>query len=203
MAEQRPLAPGGPGRTPGGFWTGLLIGTLSGIGVSLGVAIWLNLHGSPFNQREAPVELPAVREFGLVDQDNPPAMPATDDPADAGEVPAAEQAPPGESRERRDARAAGAAPRASLAPPRITLPVGLFLQAGAFRDPAEADDRKAHLALLGLTASVQRVETAAGQLHRVRVGPFGTPAELDRARQSLNKNGIESFPMRPDAPSSP
>ena len=77
--------------------------------------------------------------------------------------------------------------------------MALYLQAGAFRSPADADDRKAQLNLLGQTAVVQRVQTGGLLLHRIRVGPFANQAELDRAREFLKSNGIDSIPMRPEA----
>ena len=83
--------------------------------------------------------------------------------------------------------------------PRVNLPINLYLQAGAFRNPADADDRKAHLNLLGQNAVVQRVQSGDALLHRIRVGPFATQGELDRTREFLRNNGIDSIPMRPDA----
>ena len=74
----------------------------------------------------------------------------------------------------------------------------MYLQAGAFRTAPEADDRKLSLSLLGQAAVVQRVVSAGGPLYRVRLGPFADPTELDRTRDLLRENGIDSIPVRLD-----
>jgi len=198
MAERKPAAPsaaGGASRRAG-LGTGILIGVLLGIGMALAVAVWLNVRGSPFSEREAPTELPPLKE-------TPPAPPA---PPVAGPapVPAAPAEAEAESPDARNGQRfdfydilPGTDP-AATPKPRVNLPVALYLQAGAFRNPADADDRKAQLNLLGQTAVVQRVQAGDSLLHRIRVGPFANQAELDRAREFLKSNGIESIPMRPD-----
>ena len=73
----------------------------------------------------------------------------------------------------------------------------LFLQAGAFEDPSEADNVKARLALMGVEASVTRAEVAGkGTIHRVRVGPFDDAAQLDEARKEMASAGIETAPVK-------
>lgn len=81
-----------------------------------------------------------------------------------------------------------------------TSPLGkevYFLQAGAFQNAADADNMKARLALMGMEASIQ---TAAipdkGMLHRVRVGPFGSVEELNKARTALKENGVQATPVK-------
>jgi cell division protein FtsN len=84
----------------------------------------------------------------------------------------------------------GAAPDA--AKPTAPAPTEkLYLQVGAFSDPAEADNLKARLALMGIEASAQRVEVPdKGTLHRVRVGPYAKPEDLDAVRTQLAQAGI-------------
>ena len=67
------------------------------------------------------------------------------------------------------------------------------LQAGAFEDPSEADNLKARLALMGVEASVQKVEVPdKGTMHRVRTGPYLGQDEMSKARQNLSSNGIST-----------
>ena len=82
--------------------------------------------------------------------------------------------------------------KSATAPPAAQAPAGkLYLQVGAFSDPAEADNLKARLALMGIEASAQRVEVPdKGTLHRVRVGPYSSPEELDAVRAQLAQAGI-------------
>lgn len=67
-----------------------------------------------------------------------------------------------------------------------------FLQAGAFQNPADADNLKARLALLGLEASVEPINLAEkGVWYRVRLGPYTSISEINRVRQELTQNGVE------------
>ncbi len=73
------------------------------------------------------------------------------------------------------------------------VPERFFLQAGSFEDPSEADNLKARLALMGVEASVQKVELPEkGTVHRVRVGPYLGQEEMTRARQQLSSSGINA-----------
>ena len=68
-----------------------------------------------------------------------------------------------------------------------------YLQLGAFADPSEVDNLKARLALMGVEASAQRIESPdKGTLHRVRLGPYAKPEDMDAARAQLAQAGIES-----------
>ena len=98
--------------------------------------------------------------------------------------------------------APGAAASAPAAPPGVTVtptveakPVPseiFFLQVGAFQKAADADNLKAKLALTGLEASVQEVSIPdKGTMHRVRVGPFRDPDEMNRARTLLSQSGVQ------------
>ena len=71
-----------------------------------------------------------------------------------------------------------------------------LLQAGAFRNGAQADDLKARIALLGLVGRVEVVQTPAGEMHRVRLGPYATASELEQAKQVLSSGGIEAVAIR-------
>jgi len=72
---------------------------------------------------------------------------------------------------------------------------GLYLlQAGSFRNPEQAEQLKAKLALLGLETRVQASDDGSGdKWHRVRVGPYKNLRELNKARTMLQKNGIQAI----------
>lgn len=71
------------------------------------------------------------------------------------------------------------------------------LQAGSFRTRAEADRRRAELVLSGHSVNVQGVTTGAGEnWFRVMVGPFGSEAEMQKARQQLSAMKVETLPVR-------
>ena len=68
-----------------------------------------------------------------------------------------------------------------------------FLQAGAFPNAPDADNLKARLALLGIEATIQTTTVPEkGIWHRVRVGPYTSVEELNRTRDTLKQNGVET-----------
>ena len=72
-------------------------------------------------------------------------------------------------------------------------PEKFYLQAGAFEDPSEADNLKARLALMGVEASVQKVDVPEkGTMHRVRVGPYMGQDVMSKAREQLSASGIST-----------
>ncbi|RXZ43573.1 SPOR domain-containing protein [Crenobacter cavernae] len=74
-----------------------------------------------------------------------------------------------------------------------------YLQAGAFQHETEADNLKAKLALLGVEAKIQSVNVPdKGLVHRVRVGPFSRPEDLERVRAQLKQDGIDTAVVKVD-----
>jgi cell division protein FtsN len=72
-----------------------------------------------------------------------------------------------------------------------------YLQAGSFQNHADADRRKATLALLGVTASIQRVTIKENQTwYRVRVGPVDNLDEVNRLRSRLEAEKIQTMLVR-------
>lgn len=64
------------------------------------------------------------------------------------------------------------------------------VQVGAFADAASARGARAKVELLGLRTYTQAVETANGARTRVRIGPFGSREEADRAASKLKAAGM-------------
>lgn len=71
-----------------------------------------------------------------------------------------------------------------------------ILQVGSFRDNSDAEQMKARLALLGISARVQSVTVNGAAWHRVRVGPVNGARQADSMRNQLANNGIESLVMK-------
>jgi len=72
-----------------------------------------------------------------------------------------------------------------------------FVQAGAFQNPADADNLKARLALAGLVASVEPANLPdRGIWYRVRLGPYTQLDEINRVRATLAQNGIDASLVR-------
>lgn len=73
----------------------------------------------------------------------------------------------------------------------------LYLQVGAFEDPAEADNMKAMLTLNGIEANAQRTQLADGRIvHRVRIGPFVQAEEMNPVRARLASAGFTATVVR-------
>jgi cell division protein FtsN len=67
-----------------------------------------------------------------------------------------------------------------------------ILQVGSFSQYEAADEIKAELAMLGITADIQRVVINGQDIrHRVRIGPYKNTAKLQEARDRLLENGHE------------
>jgi cell division protein FtsN len=71
-----------------------------------------------------------------------------------------------------------------------------LLQVGSFREKSDAEQLKARLALLGITARTQSVTVNDVTWHRVRVGPVNGVRQADEMRTRLSNNGIESLVMK-------
>jgi len=70
------------------------------------------------------------------------------------------------------------------------------LQVGSFRSAGDAEQLKARLALLGITASVQPVTVNDATWHRVRVGPVSGARQAEEIRRRLADNSIDSLVMK-------
>ena len=71
-----------------------------------------------------------------------------------------------------------------------------ILQVGSFRENSDAEQMKARLALLGISARVQPVTVNGATWHRVRVGPLNGARQADTMRNQLANNGIDSLVMK-------
>ena len=70
------------------------------------------------------------------------------------------------------------------------------IQAGSFQEFADADRRKAELALLGLESSIQKVSIDKRNWYRVRIGPYVDLLELNATRQRLRDGSIDVLVIR-------
>ncbi|OHC66352.1 MAG: hypothetical protein A3H93_15385 [Rhodocyclales bacterium RIFCSPLOWO2_02_FULL_63_24] len=187
-------------KSSGGTLLGIFIGLVVGISIAFGVVWYLNKSPLPFqNKYEGAPRIEKDKNAnGTNGAQTPAPLPGKpgDKPADRqrfefygileGKQPAASGAP---------APAGAAAPAVSVAPVVEAKPAPseiFFLQVGAFQKAADADNLKAKLALTGLEASVQEVSIPdKGTMHRVRVGPFRDPEEMNRARTLLSQSGVQ------------
>lgn len=64
------------------------------------------------------------------------------------------------------------------------------MQAGSFREAADAERHKAKLALLGIESWVEKAKVGSVIWHRVKIGPYDNPSSVSTIKSLLQKNGI-------------
>lgn len=189
-------------KSGGGTLIGIFVGLILGVLAALGVAWYINKAPMPFVNKtqngapmapEAPAKpgpaaakVPAQPEAPALLPGKPgdpvPEKPRFDFykilPGNADAVPAPDAKP--EAKEGKEA------------PAKEAVKETLFLQAGSFQKPGDADNQKANLAMLGIEASVQQVMVGDKVWFRVRLGPYGKIDEVNKVRSELAKSGIEA-----------
>jgi cell division protein FtsN len=82
--------------------------------------------------------------------------------------------------------------------PTAVSPAGMsyLIQVGAFRASEDAEQMRARMAILGFEAKVSNVEREGATWHRVRLGPYASLEDLNRARARVEENGIDSIVVR-------
>ena len=70
------------------------------------------------------------------------------------------------------------------------------LQAGSYKNFADADRVRAKLALQGVESKVQKVSVDNDTWHRIRIGPISKLDELNRLRQILRKADVDALVIR-------
>ncbi len=81
-------------------------------------------------------------------------------------------------------------------PKAVEQPGIYVLQAGSFTTYADADRRRAELALQGISSSIQRVTIDDKTYHRVRIGPIDDLDELNLLRSRLRAAKIDVLRIR-------
>jgi cell division protein FtsN len=70
------------------------------------------------------------------------------------------------------------------------------LQAGSYKNFADADRVRAKLALQGIESKVQKVSVDNDTWHRIRIGPISKLDELNHLRQILRKADVDVLVIR-------
>jgi cell division protein FtsN len=166
------------------MFAGLVLGLL----IALGIAFYLNKTPIPFITAK-----PKTAEKDA----KPPAiagMPQGTAPTGTPEKPKFDfyKILPGGEEPVSDKDLKAAAKAAAKGQPDLAKDV-YYIQAGSFQNPADADNQKARLAILGMESSVEPADIPdKGTRYRVRLGPFAKLEELNRVRATLAQNGIDA-----------
>jgi cell division protein FtsN len=92
---------------------------------------------------------------------------------------------------------------ASVPPPTTgaaAVPYVFFVQTGAYARSEEAEQQRAKLALLGLTARISEREQNGRTVYRVCLGPVEARPDAESLQQRLQDAGMESQLVRVERP---
>ena len=181
-------------REEGNFLAGMGVGVLMGLAVSLGIAFYLNRTPLPFMSAAKPKQAekngaatPKPPPIAGLPSGAPPApttgaekpkfdfyriLPGSEEPVTEKEIRERLRAKSGQQDAAKDV---------------------YFIQAGSSQNPADADNQKARLAILGFESNVEPTSLPdKGTWYRVRLGPYTKVDELNKVRQALAQNGIDA-----------
>lgn len=177
----------------GGTLLGLIVGLLVGLGAALAIALYVSKVPIPFVDKlpqRTPEQDSAEAQRNKDWNPNaplatragaPPSSPASG-PSEATGTPSGAPAKPAAP-----ASAPGRPPAADKRP-EVT---GLFIQAGAFSKPEDAEQQRARLAMLGFSARISERDQGGKTVYRVRLGPYETREETQGPMDRLQASGIE------------
>jgi cell division protein FtsN len=203
----------------GGFAIGLIVGLLIGLGLALGVALYVTKVPVPFvnkvPQRTADQDAAEAERNKNWDPNAPlagkaPVMKPAAPASSAGLPPGIAAAPPAVVTGRPAAPASApvskrdpAAILAGQAPSPVVKstkpgadPFSYFVQVGAFARAEDAEQQRARVSLMGLTAKVSEREQSGRTVYRVRLGPYDRKEEADAAQEKLAGSGVEAALVR-------
>ncbi|WP_186014181.1 SPOR domain-containing protein [Burkholderia gladioli] len=73
---------------------------------------------------------------------------------------------------------------------------GYFLQVGAYKTEADAEQQRARLGFQGFESKVSKRDVSGVTYYRVRVGPFNKFDDMNSARQRLSDAGVDTAVIR-------
>lgn len=192
----------------GGFILGLIVGMLAGLALALAVALYMTKGSLPFidkvPQRSAEQDAAQTEKNRNWDPNAALAGKDARKPGSAaatasGATPSAGAANPVATTGATTGTTAGSvgdATAAASAVPATVQPVNYFVQAGAYARSDDAEQQRANLGLLGMTAKVTEREQAGRTVYRVRVGPFERKEDADAAKERLAGAGVDAAIVR-------
>ena len=184
-AQRKSTSKGSP------FFTGLLVGLLLGVGLSLAVTMYIKGTESPFRDNKiSRSNNDTLAGKSPKQKSKEGALPSEENPDDSATKKNDNQfdfytiLPETES----------TVTEKEIKDSALTVKKdNYFLQIGAFQDEADADNMKAKLALQGFEAVVQTASIPEkGVWHRVRVGPLSDIDQINKIRGDLTTGGFNT-----------
>jgi cell division protein FtsN len=75
-------------------------------------------------------------------------------------------------------------------------PFTYFVQVGAYGKPEDAEQQRARIGLMGMSAKVSEREQSGRTMYRVRLGPYERKEDADAIQERLSGNGVEAALVR-------
>ncbi len=187
----------------GGFALGLIVGLLLGLALALGVALYVTKVPVPFvnkvPQRTAEQDAAEAERNKHWD----PNAPLVNKPVAKSAAPTA-ASQPGAAAPATTARVPAPAAPPTTAANAVTVKstkpgtdaFTYFVQVGAYARPEDAEQQRARVGLMGMSAKVSEREQSGRTVYRVRLGPFERKDDADAAQQRLAGNGVEAALVR-------
>jgi cell division protein FtsN len=209
----------------GGFALGLIVGLLVGLALAIGVALYVTKVPVPFVNKVpqrtaeqdaaeternkhwdpnaplttkpvAPIKPPGAAASGAL----PPGISPAPVPATTAATPpkggtAAPAAPVTAAKPTPAPTTTAAAPPTKSTKPGAD-PFTYFVQVGAYGKPEDAEQQRARIGLMGMSAKVSEREQSGRTMYRVRLGPYDRKEDADAIQERLSGSGVEAALVR-------
>ena len=210
----------------GGFALGLIVGLLVGLALAIGVALYVTKVPVPFvnkvpqrtaeqdaaevernknwdpnaplaSKPVAPIKPPSAAASAALPPGIAPAATAAapPKPGAATPVPTPLPAPATVQKPTPAPTTTATAPAAKSTKPGAD-PFTYFVQAGAYGRPEDAEQQRARIGLMGMSAKVSEREQSGRTMYRVRLGPYERKEDADATQQRLSGSGVEAALVR-------
>lgn len=180
----------------GGTLMGVVIGLVIGLSIAVAVALLITKTSTPFTNKNGKTDKTELPVTQMQDPNKPL----------YGSKEAAKEAAKEFVKATDSGKAAEAEATPEIKTPALAAEKQLadngdekyiyFLQTGAFREIADAENARAKLALIGFEASVSEKPSDTGNLYRVRIGPFNQLETMNKMRAKLSENSVDVAVVR-------
>ncbi|MBC3910471.1 SPOR domain-containing protein [Undibacterium umbellatum] len=193
----------------GSTLTGIIIGLVIGLAIAVGVAMVITKTSTPFTNKNGKSDKADIPLTQLQDP-NKPLYGNKDAVKEANKEltaskPAETVAPPPpkpvEAKPPEKTAAEKAAEKAEKAAEAAKHDNAdekyiYFLQVGAFKEQAAAENSRAKLALIGFEARILEKTSDSGTMYHVRLGPYSQLEAMNRTRSRLSENSVDVAVVR-------
>ncbi|MFZ6745634.1 SPOR domain-containing protein [Undibacterium sp. JH2W] len=193
----------------GSTLTGIIIGLVVGLAIAVGVAMVITKSSTPFTNKNGKSDKADIPLTQLQDPNKPlygnkDAVKEANKELTASKpaetvVPPKPEVKPEKPPEKTAAeKAAEKAERAAEAAKNDNTDEKYiyFLQVGAFKEQAAAENSRAKLALIGFEARIVEKTSDSGTMYHVRLGPYSQLETMNRTRSRLSENSVDVAVVR-------